>query len=422
MNISTFIAFRSRNYRLFFSGQSVSLIGTWIQRTAIYWLVYVLTHSAFMVGLAVFASQFPSFLISPLGGVVADRYNPYKVMLITQISAMVQAALLAALVLFTDYTVYEIYALSIIQGIIYAFEVPARQSLLHEIVARKEDLPNAIALNSSMVNLAWLIGPAISGLVLEKLGAGTCFLLNALSFVSVITCLLFMKFPKFIPTQHSKKVLNEFKEGYFYLKKNPNIGFAILFLGCISLFVFPYSTLLPVYAKTIFFGNASTFGYLNSAIGLGAVIGTIFLASLKPGTNLKRILFINLLVFGTGLVLFSHTTILPHALFFAMMAGFGMMSQTTISNTIIQTNVSKEMRGRVISYYAMAFFGMQPLGGLMIGAASQNIGAPNTLLIVGIMAFVIALVFLPYLRKDILKEKDKLELVELEDSTVVLEE
>ncbi len=418
MNINTFKAFRSRNYRLYFAGQSISLIGTWMQRTAVYWLVYAQTHSAFMLGLAAFAAQFPSFLFSPLGGVVSDRYNRYRVLIITQAASLIQATLLTILVMFTTYTVGEIFIFSVVLGTINAFDVPARQSLVHEIVGNKEDLPNAIALNSSMVNLARLIGPAISGIVLEKLGAGTCFLINALSFLAVIASLLFMRFPKFIPQPRAKKVIIEFKEGWKYLKRTPSIGFVILMLACVSLLVLPFSTLLPVYAKVIFKGSASTFGYLNSAIGLGAIGGAFFLASLKGGAELKRILFINLLIFGAGLMLFSHMNNLPVALFFAMVTGFGMMSQTTISNTIIQTNSSAAMRGRVISYFAMAFFGMQPLGGLFIGTVSQYIGAPNTILAEGIAAIVIAVIFLPFLRKDILKEKDKIKLVELEDPTV----
>ena len=406
MNINTFKAFRGRNYRLYFSGQSISLIGTWMQRTAVYWLIYIQTHSAFMLGLAVFAAQFPSFLFSPLGGVVSDRYNRYRVLLFTQAAAMIQAILLVVLVMFTPYTVWEIFALSVMLGIINAFDVPARQSMVHEIIDHKEDLPNAIALNSSMVNLAWLIGPAISGIVLEKFGAGICFLINALSFLAVIASLLLMRFPEFIPQPHTKKVMGEFKEGWEYLKRTPSVRFVILLLACVSLFVLPYNTLLPVYAKIIFKGDASTFGYLNSFIGLGAVGGTFFLASLKTGVDLKKILFINLLIFGGALILFSHTTNFPIALFFSLLAGFGMMSQTTISNTIIQTSVSAEMRGRVISYFAMAFFGMQPLGGLLVGTVSQYIGAPNTILAQGIAAIVIAVLFLPFLRKDILKEKD----------------
>jgi MFS family permease len=419
MNINTFKAFRGRNYRLYFSGQSISLIGTWMQKTAVYWVVYVQTHSAFMVGVAVFATQFPSFLLSPLGGVVSDRYNRYRVLVFTQVVSLVQAALLAALVLFTHYTILEIFILSAVLGIINAFDVPARQSMVYEIVDNKEDLPNAIALNSSMVNLSRLVGPALSGIVLEQFGAGICFALNALSFVAVITCLLFMRFPKFIPHPHTKKVFKEFKEGWKYLRQTPSIGLLVLLTAIISLLVQPFINLFPVYAKEIFNGNASTFGYLNSFIGLGAVGGALFLASLKAGVNLKKVLFINLLIFGGGLILFSHTSNLPLALFFAVPAGFGMMSQTTISNTIVQTNVSAEMRGRAISYLVMAIAGMQPLGALLIGTLSEHIGASNTILAEGIACIIITVIFLPFLRKDILKKKDKIKLVELEDAAVI---
>jgi len=384
----------------------------------VYWLIYVQTHSAFMLGLAVFATQFPSFLFSPLGGVISDRYNRYRVMLVTQGASLIQATLLVVLVVFTHYTVWEIFALSVVLGVINAIDVPARQSMVHQMVKKKEDLPNAIALNSSMANLARLIGPAISGIVLEKFGAGTCFLMNALSFFAVIVSILLMRFPEFIPQPHTKKAIWEFKEGWTYLKRMPSIGFVILLLACVSLIALPFITLLPVYAKVIFNGNASTFGFLNSAIGLGAIGGAIFLASLKAGVNLTKILFINLVIFGAGLVLFSHMTNFPLALFFAMLSGFGMMSQTTVTNTIIQTRSSAAMRGRVISYFAMAFFGMQPLGGLLIGTVSQYIGAPNTVLAEGIAAILIAIIFYSLLRNDILKEKDKIKLVELEDPSV----
>jgi MFS family permease len=269
-----------------------------------------------------------------------------------------------------------------------------------------------------MANLARMIGPAISGIVLEKLGAGTCFLINALSFMAVIVSLLFMRFPKFIQQPHTQKVFREFKEGWKYLKVTPSIGFVILFIACVNLLVIPFNTLLPVFAKDVFKGDASIFGYLNSAIGLGAVGGAFFLASLKAGVNFKRVLFTNLLIFGGALVLFSHITNLPIALFFAVLAGFGMMSQNTIGNTIVQTNASAEMRGRVLSYLLMAIAGMQPLGGLLIGTVSQYIGAPNTIIAEGIAAVVIAVSFLPFLRKDILKEKDKIKLIELGDTTV----
>ena len=418
MNTNTFRAFRSRNYRLYFSGQSISLIGTWMQRTAVYWLIFEKTNSTFMLGVAVFATQFPSFIFSPLGGVISDRYNRYKVLLTTQAASLIQAALLVVLVMFTQYNVWEILTLSVLLGIINAFDVPARHSMVNEMVDKKDDLPNAIALNSSMANLARLIGPAISGIVLEKLGAGTCFLINALSFMAVILSLSLMRYPKFIPKPHTKKAIREFRESWKYLKRTTSIGYVILLLACVSLLVLPFTTLLPVYAKIIFKGSASTFGYLNSAIGFGAVGGAIFLASLRAGVDLKKILFINLLILGAALVLFSHITFLPVALIFAIVAGFGMMSQSTVSNTIIQTKVSAEMRGRVLSFFAMAFFGMQPLGGLLIGTISQYIGAPNTILAIGIAAILIAVIFLPFLRKDILKGKDKIKLIELEDPTV----
>jgi MFS family permease len=414
----TFRAFGSRNYRLYFFGQSISLIGTWMQRTAVYWLIYVHTHSTFMLGLAVFAAQFPSFVLSPLGGVVSDRYNRYRVLLFTQVASLVQAVLLTLLVVFTSYTVTEILSLSVLLGMINAFDVPARQAMVNEMIDNKEDLPNAIALNSSMVNLARLIGPAISGIVLEKFGAGVCFGINSLSFAGVIISVLCMRFPAFVKQHHKKNAMQELREGLSYLKETPSIGLVILMLAFVSLLVLPFTALLPFYAKNIFSGGASVFGYLNSAIGMGAVGGAIFLASVKAGVNLKKILFVNLVIFGISLICFSHLTNLPVALFFLMLAGFGMMSQTTISNTIVQTSASSAMRGRAISYFAMAFFGMQPLGGLLIGTVSQRIGVQDTIVGSGVAALVIALVFLPFLRKEILKKKDTIELVELEDPSV----
>lgn len=422
MNIPTFKAFRSNNYRLYFFGQSISLIGTWMERTAVYWLVYTKTQSAFIIGMAVFASQFPAFLFSPLGGVVSDRNSRYRVMLITQAASLVQALLLAVVVMFTDYNVWEILFLSLLLGIINGFDVPARQSLVNEMVSSREDLPNAIALNSTMFNMARLIGPAISGIVLEAAGAGVCFLLNALSFVAVIISLKMMKLPKYIPHPHKKEVMKEFKEGWMYLKETPAIRNVVLMLAFTSLLVLPFITLLPVYAKEIFKGNASTYGYLNSFIGLGAMGGAIFLASLKAGSDLRKTLVINLLIFGSGLILFAYSTSLALALAFAAISGFGMMAQTTLSNTIIQTSVPHYMRGRILGYFAMAFFGMQPLGSLLIGSVSHYITAPHTILAEGIAGIIIALVFLPLLRKDILKEKDEIALIELEDPTVAAEE
>jgi MFS family permease len=390
MNITTFRAFKSRNYRLYFTGQSASLIGTWMQKTAVSWVIYSLTHSTFMLGLTLFASQFPSFLFSLMGGVVSDRYNRFKVLLITQVASMIQAILLAALIFANHYQVWEILSLSVLLGIINAFDVPARQALVYEMVDDKDDLPNALALNSSMVNLSRLIGPGIAGIVLEKFGDGPCFLLNAISFMAVIASLLMMRLPKYAKTVHKKNVFGELKEGFSYIKRTPSIRFVIIMLGLISLFVLPFSTLIPYYAKDVFKGTASTFGIIDSFIGLGAFSGAIFLASQKAGANLKQILFINTIVFGIGLILFSHETYYPLALIFVTIAGFGMMSQITVSNTLIQTTVAPNMRGRVISFYAMAFFGMQPLGGLIVGSISKWIGTTDTLMGEGIAALLIA--------------------------------
>lgn len=407
MNISTFRAFKSRNYRLYFSGQSISLIGTWMQKTAISWVIYSLTHSTFMLGVTLFASQFPSFLFSLLGGVVSDRYNRYRVLLTTQVASMIQAVLLTVLIFSKHYVVWEILALSVVLGIINAFDVPARQSLVYEMIEDKNDLPNALALNSSMVNLSRLIGPGIAGIVLENLGDGVCFLMNALSFVAVIISLLLMKLPKYVNKPHPKNVFGELKEGFSYIKRTPEISFILVMLMLVSLFVLPYSTLIPFYARDVFKGTASTFGIIDSFIGLGAFAGAIFLASLKPGHNLKKILGINTLVFGAGLVLFSHEHNYILALLFSALAGFGMMSQITISNTVIQTTSDINMRGRVISFYAMAFFGMQPLGGLLIGSISKWIGTTNTVLGEGIVALMIGLLHLRFLHKAKMKKQQE---------------
>jgi len=390
MKITTFSAFKSRNYRLYFSGQSASLIGTWMQKTAVSWVVYNETHSEFMLGLTLFASMFPSFVFSFLGGVTSDRYDRYKLLLLTQIASMVQAVMVTLLVYFDPQAVWGIIALSALLGFINAFDVPARQSLVYEMINNKADLPNALALNSSMVNLSRLIGPGLAGLVLEQFGYDICFALNALSFVAVIASLLMMKLPPYTAKVSTQSVIEDLKDGFTYLKQTPSIASVLITLAVMSLFVLPFATMIPVYAKDIFKGTAATFGIIDSVIGLGAFSGAIYLASLKPGKNLRKILAINTAIFGLGLMFFSHTTWYPLALIFAAVSGFGMMSQITISNTLIQTTVDTAMRGRIISFYAMAFFGMQPLGGLLIGSLSQWVGTPNIVLGEGIIALVVA--------------------------------
>ena len=414
IGINTFRAFRNRNYTLFFFGQSVSRIGTWMQMTGVSWLIYSTTHSTFMLGLSVFASQFPAFIFSLYGGIIADRYNRSKILLITQSAAMVQSILLAILTLINHYAIWEILALSVLLGVINAFDVPARQPLVHELVDDKEDLPNALALNSAMNNLARLIGPALSGLILVKFGAGICFLLNAISFVAVLVSLLLMKLPPYIAPLIKKKIKSELKDGFTYIKSTPSLRIVLLLLSVLSLFVFSYDTLMPVFAREVFKGDASTYGYISSFSGLGAIAGTLFLASLKTGTNLKIVLLVNLVIFGIALMCFSHISYFPVAMVFAVIAGFTSMTLTTISITLIQVHSDAAMRGRVMSYMAMAIFGMLPLGSLLIGIVSNGVGSTNAILGQGFMAIVIAASFFGYLRKEALNEKEKAEFIEAE--------
>ncbi len=389
----TFRAFKNPNYRLYIGGQSVSQIGTWMQRTAVSWVIYSMTHSSFMLGLSVFASQFPSFLFSLYGGIIADRYQFYKITLITQLVALLQSALLAALVLLHHETVWAILGLSVVLGVVNAFDIPARPPLVHEIINDPADLSNAIAFNSSMNNIARLIGPAASGLVLQHFGAGCCFLLNAVSFVAVIVSLLLMKLPPYQPAEVKKPAKAQLKEGLHYLKTTPSLTAVLWYLALASLLVFSYNTLLPVFAKVIFKGDAATFGYINSFVGLGAFVGTIFLASLKPGAPYRKILMINCSILGVALIVFSRLSWFPAAMAVAALAGFGTQTQTSLCNTIVQTESDSRMRGRVISFLAMSIYGMLPVGSLLLGLEAKAIGAPDSLLIQGILALVIAAVF-----------------------------
>ncbi len=410
MNFSTFNSLKNRNYRLFFMGQSVSLLGTWMQKTAVSWMVYSLTQSKFMLGVSVFATLFPTALFSLYGGIVADRYSRYKVLVSTQIISLLQAILLTlAVVFFKQNIVWEIIILGAVLGIINGFDVPARQSLVRELVQDNAELPNALALNSSMVNLSKLIGPAIAGLILERFGDAICFGLNAISFIPVIISLLMINLPKQEPKPKADKNLRrEFSEAIAYIKNTPMVSSVIIFVGILSLFVLPFSTLTPVFAKDIFHGSAATLGILDGIIGFGAFVGALFLASLPAGTNLSKVLAINTLVFGTGLLLFSQIVIFPLALLFIAIGAFGMMSIRTISNTIVQVHVPNHFRGRVISIYLMVLTSLMPIGSLLIGAASHYIGVQTTVLIEGFLALIIAVFYGRYLKKEKLKKEQML--------------
>lgn len=387
-----------------------------MQRTAVSWVIYTLTHSAFMLGLAVFAQQFPSFLLSLFGGIVSDRNSRYKILLVTQTASMIQAILLAALILTNHYVIWEILALSVVLGIINAFDVPARQPMVHEMVNNKDDIQNALALNSGMVNIARLAGPALSGIVLQVFGAGICFSLNALSFVAVITSLLLMKLPAFTPPAVKKKVIAELAEGFNYLQRTPVIGLVILFMMCFSLLIAPYDTMMPVFTKVVFKGNAATFGFISSFIGMGAILGSLFIASVKKGANLKNIVLFSSAILGIGMILFSRITYFPVAMVFAMVIGFGSLTPMTTGITIIQIEAAANMRGRVMSFMAMSYFGMLPLGSLLIGTISQKIGAPLTMLCQGIATLVIVAIFSGFMKDERLTDKkETLPVVETEE-------
>jgi len=394
-----FRAFRSRNYTLYFVGRAVSQFGTWMQRTAVVWLVYSITKSAFLLGLTVFAEQFPSFLFSLFGGIAADRYDRYRIIKITQIASMIQSVMLAVLVLTNHAAIWAILALSALLGIINAFDVPARQALVHEVVTDKTDLANAISLTTATACLAQLTGPAAAGLVLKSFGAADCFLINGASFGGVLVSVLLMKLPPFQRRPTSKKIWKELTEGFAYVRRTPAIGNTILLLAIISLIVLPYNTVLPVFAKLVFHGDASTFGYIQSFVGVGAVVGTIYLASRKPGAHLRKILFFSTVVLCSGLACFALIRNFPVAMFFAALTGFGAIAQFTVCNIIVQSESAPEMRGRAIGILLMAIFGMTPLGSLLVGAVSQRIGAPYTVLSEGIIGLIVILAFAGFLTR-----------------------
>ncbi|WP_342647868.1 MFS transporter [Mucilaginibacter sp. CSA2-8R] len=390
---TTFRSLRFYNFRLYFIGQSISLIGTWMERIAINWLVYTTTHSALMLGLVNFAGQIPTLLLSPYGGTISDRHNRYKILLTTQMAAMLQAGTMATLVLLKVYNMYAIIGLSIVLGIINAFDTPSRQSLMIRLIEDKRDLQNAIALNSSMVNLARMLGPAVAGILLTTAGTGICFLLNALSFVAVITSLLLMKLPPMDIKKTTDSVWDGLKKGYSYLQTVPDIKLVILLMACTSFFVMPYTTLMPIFAKDIFHGDARTYSLLNSISGLGSLMGAFYMAGLKNTGNIKRIVVFACAMFGVSLALFAWSNSLWLALLLVMPAGAGAMMQIAGTNTFIQTTVSDEMRGRVISYYVMAFMGMQPLGSFLVGLATHHASARLVLCIEGLAGLAVAIIF-----------------------------
>jgi MFS family permease len=388
-----FRSLRYRNYRLYFAGQSVSLIGTWIQRIALPWLVYRLTDSPFMLGVVAFASQIPTLFIAPFAGVLVDRWNRYYMLITTQVLLMIQAVILTVIFFTEVIKIWHIVLLGTFVGFVNAFDMPTRQSLVVDLVEDRDDLGNAIALNSSMVNSARLIGPSIAGVIIAVTNEGVCFLLNAVSYFFVIVSLLFMRIPIRIRKSTKSQPFKEFKEGFKYVFGFPPIRAIILMLALMSFMGMSYTVLMPVFAKEVLHGGSHTYGFLMGASGVGALIGALYLASRKNITGLWKIVPMSAAIFGCGLVIFSLTRTLYFSIMLMFAAGLGMIMQMASSNTIIQTMIDDDKRGRVMSFYIIAFIGTAPFGSLLAGGLAKIIGAPYTIMIGGIACILGATVF-----------------------------
>lgn len=390
-------ALRHRNYRLFFGGQGVSLIGTWMQRIALHWLVYRLTGSAAMLGLVGFTGQLPTFLVAPLAGVLSDRWDLRRLVLVTQVLAMVQALVLAGLTLSGAVAVWHVVVLSIVLGLINAFDIPARQTFVVQMVAAPADLPNAIALNSFLVNGARLLGPSLAGVLISLVGEGTCFLLNGLSYVFVIAALLAMRLagPRRPPGRGD--VLSGLRQGFRYAFGSAPIRAVLVLLALVSLVGMPYAVLMPVFATDVLGGGPThgpyILGFLMAASGLGAVAGALYLAGRRSVAGLDGTIARAALIFGGGLVAFARSEELWLSLGLMVVTGFALMLQMAASNTLLQTIVDDDKRGRVMSFYTVAFMGMAPFGSLLAGTVAERLGAPATLLLGGAVCVLGGLVF-----------------------------
>ena len=394
-------ALRHPNYRLFFFGQGISLVGTWITRVATSWLVYRLTGSALLLGTVSFAGQIPTFVLAPLAGVLVDRWDRHRVLVVTQVLAMLQSAALAVLALTGLITVPLVLALSIVQGVINAFDVPARQAFVTEMVTAREDLPNAIALNSSLVNGARLVGPAVAGVLVAAVGEGWCFAVDAASYVAVVGSLLAMRVTPRVRTRPQAHVVTELVEGFRYVRSFAPIRAILLLLALVSLTGMPYTVLMPLFASEVLHGGPHTLGLLMGAAGLGALVGALWLASRASVLGLGRVLVFAGAAFGAGLIGFALSRSMWLSVPLMIVTGGGMMMQMATSNTLVQTLVDEDKRGRVMSFYAMAFFGMTPFGALAAGALADRFGAPTTVLLGGVVTLVAVAAFarkLPELR------------------------
>jgi len=395
-------AFRHRNYQLFFAGQLVSLSGTWMQSVAQSWLVYRLTGSAILLGLVGFASQIPVFILAPIGGAAADRSSRHRIVVITQIAAMVLAFILAGLTLTHRIHVWHLFVLAAMLGITYAFYVPAASAFVVDMVG-KDDLMNAIALNSSLVNGARIVGPAIAGILVATVGEGWCFLINAASYIAVIIGLKMMSISPHRKVPLPGSPWADIVEGFRFVWQASPVRALLLLLGAVSLFGTPYAVLMPIFAAEILHGGAGGLGLLMGASGLGALLGALSLARRNRVRGLGRWVAVSTGGFGVSLILFSlsHSFWLSAAVLLPV--GFTMMIEMAASNTLIQAMVPDNLRGRVMAVYSMMFMGMAPIGALVAGSLAHRLGAPNTVLFGGIVCIVGAALFalrLPKLREE----------------------
>ena len=386
-------ALRARNYRLFFAGQSLSLMGSWMTNVATVWLVYNLSDSPWMLGVVGFTSQIPTLILLPFAGVLIDRWNRHRVIIATQILAMVQSLALAVLALTGVINIWHILVLSFFQGAINAFDWPTRQAFVPELVEKKEDLANAIALNASMFNGARLIGPAIAGLLIATVGASYCFLIDGLSYIAVIAGLLAMQIKARKIAATNTKPLQRLKEGFVYAFGFPPIRAILLLLALVSFAGVSYTVLVPIFATKILQGGPQTLGFLMAASGVGAFAGAISLISRTSIVGLGKWIAISPAILGFGLIGLGLSRVLGLSLIMMLFVGFGFILQFAGGNTFLQTIVEDDKRGRVMSIYTMAFFGVTPFGNLVAGGLANYIGAPNTVIIGGIICVLGSIIF-----------------------------
>jgi MFS family permease len=395
-------ALRHRNFKLFVGGQSISLIGTWMTRLATSWLVWRLTHSALLLGVVGFSGQILTFVLAPFAGVLIERMDRRKLLVWTQVLAGIQSLALAWLTLAKMITIHEILVLSAMQGLINAFDMPGRQSFLVQMVEDKADLGNAIALNSSMVNVARMVGPALAGVVIGAWGEGYCFLIDGLSYGAVVLSLMMMNVRPLVIKRAAASMLEQMKEGWAYVSTFRPIRTILLLFGLLSLMGWPFMVLLPVFASTVLHGGPHTLAFLTASSGIGALASALSLAVRKSVLGLTRMMQWSATMLGVGLILFGMSRVLWLSMMLMLVVGFGLMQGIAASNTVIQTLVPEDKRSRVMSYYTMAFVGMAPFGSLLAGGLAHYLGAPHSVMITGACCVVGSVWFtieLPAVRK-----------------------